>query len=139
MVKSALPKLKTYVDGESTLSLSSGDSTSDILLNAVAVIEKIFPDGFERLIAGACGNKLIKVIYGDTTLSVMHHKTSLWDTCAPTALLASVGGKVTDLFGEPLLYVPTTSDDGKKSFAIRHLILPAFMIMLALNSEHCEG
>jgi 3'-phosphoadenosine 5'-phosphosulfate (PAPS) 3'-phosphatase/thiamine kinase-like enzyme len=113
MVKTALPTMTKYVEGESTLTVSSGDSTGGLLLDSVAVIEKTLP-GVERQIAGACGNKLIKVISGDSTMSVMHHKTSLWDTCAPTALLAAVGGKVTDLFGEPLLYVPDATELGNK-------------------------
>src|SRR2546423_10130122 len=31
-------------------------------------------------------------------------KTKQWDTCAPEAVLAEAGGRMTDLWGEPLLY-----------------------------------
>ena len=38
--------------------------------------------------------------------ALMHSGTCLWDTCAPEALVRAAGGKVTDLFGSPLCYVP---------------------------------
>ena len=31
-------------------------------------------------------------------------KTKQWDTCAPEAVLAEAGGRMTDLWGEPLVY-----------------------------------
>ena len=31
-------------------------------------------------------------------------KTKQWDTCAPEAVLAEAGGRMTDLWGEPLKY-----------------------------------
>lgn len=34
----------------------------------------------------------------------MSGKTKQWDTCAPEAVLAGAGGRVTDLWGEPLSY-----------------------------------
>ena len=37
-------------------------------------------------------------------LTLMHFGTSLWDARAPEAILVAQGGKVTDLFGSPLLY-----------------------------------
>jgi 3'(2'), 5'-bisphosphate nucleotidase len=98
----ALPALHTYTDGDK-ISLSSGDSNSILLLNSIALIDKIIPN-VDRQIVGACGSKMMKVVMGETTFSVMHDKTSLWDTCAPTALVSAVGGKVTNLFGDPLLY-----------------------------------
>ena len=30
--------------------------------------------------------------------------TKQWDTCAPEAILAEAGGRLTDLFGQPLRY-----------------------------------
>ena len=60
----------------------------------------------KRQMVGATGNKLLRVTYGDTTLSLLHDKTSLWDTAALTALLAAMGGRITDYFGDPLVYDP---------------------------------
>jgi len=31
-------------------------------------------------------------------------RTKQWDTCAPEIILTEAGGKITDLFGEPLRY-----------------------------------
>ena len=31
-------------------------------------------------------------------------KTKQWDTCAPEAVLAEAGGRMTDVFGGPMLY-----------------------------------
>ena len=32
--------------------------------------------------------------------------TSLWDSCAPGAIVLANGGRVTDLFGAPLVHLP---------------------------------
>lgn len=81
--------------------VSSGDSAS--VRSAVDLADKIF-GGIKRQVVGATGNKLLKIAEGTTTLSLLHTKTSLWDTAAPTAILSALGGKVTDYFGEPLIY-----------------------------------
>ena len=60
--------------------------------------------GARLQVAGATGNKLLRVADGRADLAIMHGKTCLWDTCAPAALLESRGGLVTDFFGAPLLY-----------------------------------
>ena len=36
--------------------------------------------------------------------ALMHTGTSLWDTCAPEAVVVARGGSVTDLFGAPIKY-----------------------------------
>lgn len=51
---------------------------------------------------GGAGNKILAVARGEADVAVLNRITSLWDTCATTALLASVGGKVTDLCGRPI-------------------------------------
>ena len=89
--------------------VSSGDSAS--VRSAVDLAEKIF-GGIKRQVVGATGNKLLKIAEGTTTLSLLHTKTSLWDTAAPTAILSALGGKVTDYFGEPLVY--NTKELGNK-------------------------
>jgi len=103
IVNCPLPELKQYHNGE-TILISSGDSSS--VVSAVDLADKIFASkgGISRQIVGATGNKLLRVTYGQTTLSLLHDKTSLWDTAAPTALLSAMGGMVTDYFGEPLIY-----------------------------------
>ena len=43
------------------------------------------------MLAGAAGNKLLMVAEGRADIAVMHLKTSLWDTCAPEAILRASG------------------------------------------------
>jgi len=103
---STMPELNQYHNGD-TIYISTGDSSS--VTPAVDVADKIFQSkggSISRQIMGATGNKLLKVACGQTTLSLLHTKTSLWDTAAPTAILVALGGKVTDYFGEPLIYNP---------------------------------
>ncbi|KAL9184503.1 hypothetical protein ACHAXT_012473 [Thalassiosira profunda] len=103
IVDCAVPELRQYAEGDA-ICISSGDSKS--VMPAIDLAESTFaPEGgITRQIVGATGNKLLRVVHGDTTLSIMHDKTSLWDSAAPTALLHAMGGKVTDYYGEPLVY-----------------------------------
>ena len=57
----------------------------------------------------------------------MHFGTSLWDTCAPEAIVRACGGKVTDLYGAPLMHYEDS---------------PAGLINqlgVVGSSERCEG
>ena len=56
------------------------------------------------VISQACGQNLLKVLRGETSALVMESGASRWDTCAGEALLMAVGGKVSQLDGEPYLY-----------------------------------
>lgn len=97
-----LPAMKRYHQGDA-ITVSTGDSSS--IRPAFEVAEAVFgKQVVVHQVVGACGNKLLRVACGNTTLAVQHDKTSLWDTAAPTAVLHSVGGYVTDYFGEPLIY-----------------------------------
>ena len=42
----------------------------------------------------------------------MHMGTCAWDTAAPEAVLLASGGKITDLFGEPLIYDASNKSEG---------------------------
>lgn len=48
-------------------------------------------EGGTALLAGAAGNKLLMVAEGRADMAIMHLKTSLWDTCAPEAILRASG------------------------------------------------
>lgn len=111
IVTCAVPDVKQYQEGD-TIFLSSGDSAS--VRSAVDLAHTIFEakGGIQQQVVGATGNKLIKVAQGSTVLSLLHTKTSLWDTAAPAAILESMGGHVTDYFGEPLVY--NTKELGNK-------------------------
>ena len=87
------------------MNVSSGDSSS--IKPAVDLAMQVFTSqghNVQHQIVGASGNKILQVAYGTSTVCVQHDKTSLWDTAAPTAILASLGGMVTDYFGDPLIY-----------------------------------
>eukprot|EP00581_Thalassiosira_minuscula_P010913 CAMPEP_0183712422 /NCGR_PEP_ID=MMETSP0737-20130205/7543_1 /TAXON_ID=385413 /ORGANISM="Thalassiosira miniscula, Strain CCMP1093" /LENGTH=379 /DNA_ID=CAMNT_0025941023 /DNA_START=1348 /DNA_END=2487 /DNA_ORIENTATION=- len=108
-----LPELKQHQNGD-TVYISSGDSS--YVVPAVNLAEKIFDSkGVVRQSHGATGNKLLRVTYGQTTLTLLHDKTNLWDTAAPTALLSAMGGMVTDYFGDPLIY---TSNEYRNRFCV---------------------
>jgi 3'(2'), 5'-bisphosphate nucleotidase len=54
---------------------------------------------------GSVGVKLSLIAAGERDLYVNPtSRTKAWDTCAPEAILTRAGGKLTDLFGEPLDY-----------------------------------
>lgn len=54
---------------------------------------------------GSIGLKLGVIAMGERDLYVNpSSKCSVWDTCAPCAILEAAGGKLTNLWGEPLRY-----------------------------------
>lgn len=54
---------------------------------------------------GSVGLKLGLIALGERDLYVNpSSRSSAWDTCAPEALLEQAGGRMTDLYGEPLRY-----------------------------------
>ena len=55
--------------------------------------------GCNMVSTGAAGNKILSVLRGEADMALLNLKTSLWDTCATEAILAAVGGRMTDLFG----------------------------------------
>ena len=59
-------------------------------------------DRAQLLRAGGCGFKILKVMTGQADAAVMNMKTSLWDTCAPEALVRAAGGTLTTLLGWPI-------------------------------------
>ncbi len=58
-----------------------------------------------ELNVGSVGVKLCLIALGVRDLYVNPaSKTKAWDTCAPEAILAAAGGRLTDLFGRPIEY-----------------------------------
>lgn len=84
--------------------VTTGDSKNALLTSAR---ETALAGGGSALIVGGAGYKLRAVFDGRADLAIMHFGTSLWDTCAPEALCRASGGKVTDLFGAPLIHLPS--------------------------------
>ncbi len=83
---------------------ATGDSKNPRLAAAKAVLEGRVPEGLRWVQMGGAGNKLLAVAEGRVDAAVMHFGTSLWDTCAPEAVVRALGGSVSDLFGSPLVH-----------------------------------
>lgn len=79
----------------------TGDSA-----NASLAAARRVADCATHAVIGGAGNKILAVAEGRAEIALMHFGTSLWDTCAPEAVLRARGGKVTDLFGAPLTHDP---------------------------------
>lgn len=61
------------------------------------------PDNVLRV--GGAGNKIIQLIEGKASAYVFASPgCKKWDTCAPEVILHAVGGKLTDIHGNPLQY-----------------------------------
>jgi 3'(2'), 5'-bisphosphate nucleotidase len=59
----------------------------------------------EEMNVGSVGVKLCLIAMGVRDLYVNPSaKTKSWDTCAPEAILAGAGGRLSDLFGDPIEY-----------------------------------
>ena len=84
---------------------STGDSKNSVLLAAKEVLTSNAKEKVEWIKMGGAGNKLLAVAQGRIDAGMMHFSTSLWDTCAPEAVVKAMGGNVTDLFGSPIKYI----------------------------------
>jgi inositol polyphosphate 1-phosphatase len=68
-------------------------------------------------VARGVGNKILSVIEGNAFGYFLTKPSSYkWDTCAPHAILESVGGTLTDSKGDPIYYNLHDPDDKKKSW-----------------------
>lgn len=66
-------------------------------------IKKINPSNVFRI--GGAGNKIIKLIEGDIDCYLFPTPgTSKWDTCAGEIILETMGGILTNIFGEDYNY-----------------------------------
>jgi 3'(2'), 5'-bisphosphate nucleotidase len=66
-------------------------------------VDAVNPDKVLRV--GGAGHKVLLVIEGKAHAYVFASRgCKKWDTCAPQAILESVGGKLTDILGNELSY-----------------------------------
>ena len=80
----------------------TGDGTEPILAAARGAA---LAEGGTRLLLGGSAAKLLALAQSRAELAFLApQKTSLWDTCAPEAVLRAAGGSVSDLLGEDLEY-----------------------------------
>ena len=95
----------TSDDETSGITILTGDSNNPVLVNATACAMSMAKDP-KHVIIGGTAAKLQKIAAQPNSLAILHFKTELWDTCAPEALINGKGGKITDLFGCPLVHAP---------------------------------
>jgi 3'-phosphoadenosine 5'-phosphosulfate (PAPS) 3'-phosphatase len=113
--------LPTPPHDDTMFTLFTGDSKDPVLKNATALAMKILASAattsqtptpttqqhqqVNHIILGGTTSKFVAVAQTKTkSLAILHAKTCSWDTCAPEPLLNAMGGKVTDLFGSPLVH-----------------------------------
>lgn len=92
-----------------TITILTGDSKNEILSRAVSNAVECAKDLSDKcpnhLIVGGTAAKLHRVASAfNPSIAILHFVTELWDTAAPGALLECQGGKITDMFGAPLVH-----------------------------------
>ena len=97
-----VPQRARLSDANDGLICVTGDSKNESL----AVARESVRAAADVVIGGA-GNKILALADGRADVALMHFGTSLWDTCAPEAVLRARGGKITDLLGAPLVHDPS--------------------------------
>jgi 3'(2'), 5'-bisphosphate nucleotidase len=59
----------------------------------------------DEINVGGVGLKVAMVADGDRDLYVYPGgRTKIWDSCAPEAIIVAAGGRITDTYGDPLVY-----------------------------------
>ena len=101
------PESDTGMDKDAAgVTILTGDSDNPVLKNATFCANSIAKNA-NHLIIGGTAAKLRFVAASPTpTIAILHFETELWDTAAAEALLNCKGGKITDLFGSPLVHSP---------------------------------
>jgi 3'-phosphoadenosine 5'-phosphosulfate (PAPS) 3'-phosphatase len=89
--------------------LATGDGPMDVMVAAREVVTKGF--GGKNLLYGGAGNKILATAFGQVDCTIQHKYGGPWDTCAPEAVIKAMGGKITDLFGDPI----SVYTDGKRN------------------------
>lgn len=80
--------------------IATGDSTAEVM--AACRRGAIQEFGGSNVIYGGAGNKILAAALGEVACSIQHKVGGAWDLCAPEAVLKSMGGRMTDLFGEKI-------------------------------------
>jgi len=96
-------------DADADMTILTGDSSNPILKKATARAHSLVASqgNVHHLIVGGTAAKLRMVATSTSpTVSILHFDTELWDTCPAEALLKCKGGKITDMFGAPLVHCP---------------------------------
>jgi len=93
---------KTLPKDEITITTTRSHSTQTV----TDCLAEMKPDHVLRV--GGAGNKVLRVIEGDAHCYLFPSPgTKKWDTCAPEAILTAMGGRLTDIHGNKLGYLPS--------------------------------
>lgn len=105
-------------------SKSHRDHVLDSVKNALGITNE--------LNIGSVGLKLGKIAHGDRDLYVSAVPyTKCWDSCAPEAILHAAGGKLSDLWGQPLVYTAVALNNAGGLLASNGLVHDAVVEKLA--------
>ncbi|GMI04665.1 hypothetical protein TrRE_jg2759 [Triparma retinervis] len=88
----------------------SGDTGNEALMEIQSTLVELGCKTVDYI--GGAGNKAMRLLSGEFDLVIFNFKTSLWDTCATSAVVTAAGGNVTDLYGEPIDHSPPADEEG---------------------------
>ena len=123
-------------DVDADMTILTGDSSNPILKKATARAHSLVASqgNVRHLIVGGTAAKLRMVATSTSpTVSILHFDTELWDTCPAEALLKCKGGKITDMFGAPLVHCP------KRKFGNVFGVVASSKGASALHDELCQS
>lgn len=88
------------VPGDRRVVTTTRSHSNKVVTDCVSAME---PHDVIRV--GGAGNKIIQLVEGKASAYVFASPgCKKWDTCAPEAILHTVGGKLTDMYGNPYSY-----------------------------------
>ncbi|XP_041831305.1 3'(2'),5'-bisphosphate nucleotidase 1 isoform X2 [Melanotaenia boesemani] len=88
------------VPGDRRIVTTTRSHSNKVVTDCVSAME---PHDVIRV--GGAGNKIIQLVEGKASAYVFASPgCKKWDTCAPEAILHTVGGKLTDMYGNPYSY-----------------------------------
>ncbi|XP_013875461.1 3'(2'),5'-bisphosphate nucleotidase 1 isoform X3 [Austrofundulus limnaeus] len=86
--------------GDKRIVTTTRSHSNKVVMDCVDAMEP-----HEVVRVGGAGNKIIQLVEGKASAYVFASPgCKKWDTCAPEALLHAVGGKLTDMYGNPYRY-----------------------------------
>jgi 3'-phosphoadenosine 5'-phosphosulfate (PAPS) 3'-phosphatase len=93
--------------------VASGDSTEPVMVDSrKAVIDRF---GGSNVLYGGAGNKILSTALGHVDCTIQPKFGGPWDTCAPEAIIRSMGGQLTDLVGNDIVvYQSNAPKDSNK-------------------------
>jgi len=103
-----------FSHGDRLIVTTTRSHSSEVIEEAIA---RIAPNEVIRV--GGAGFKCLQVLNGTADLYLYPtNGTKKWDTCAPEAIMRSVGGSLTDKFGRNLSYLENAEKENKDGILV---------------------